>query len=484
MKKSLTTNAILNIIRQTLSIIFPLITFPYVSRVLGNDEYGRYSFSASFTSYFMLLATFGINNYAVREGARVRENRNKIEKLVSDLFTIELITTCISLFLMLLLTVVNSKIGNYRQLIIIQSVGVILTAIGVDWVNTIYEDYMYITVRYILIQLVALVAVFLFVHSPKDTAQYCLILVLGAYGGNLINLFYIRRYVKIKICFRKVDWKLYFIQLLLLFVNSLATVIYVNSDILMLGFFTSNRQVGIYSFASKIYNMVKYMINAILVVTVPRLAYILTTNEGDYKKYLDSIFNVLILVLAPCVTGICMLSKQIIILVGGEQYMLGNTSLQILSFSLVFALIASIFSNCILIINRLEKRCLVGTITSAVVNVGLNIILIPIIGVTGAAITTVVAEFINMLIQRYYAYKELSIKLKLNKWIILPAIIEIIVIVLICTLFGRIFTGLNVQNSLPHIVISILMSVITYVVTLYLFRNKLKKAINIALFKS
>lgn len=482
MKKSLTLNAALNAIRQTLAIIFPLITFPYVSRVLGKAQYGRYSFSASIISYFILIATFGINNYAVREGARIRDNKEKIQNLVTDLFSISLLTTTISLVALIILTFVNNKLAGYRELILIQGLSIILTAVGVDWINTIYEDFLYITIRYIIIQIIALFAVFFFVRGPEDTAKYCLILVIGSYGGNLVNLFYIRKYVKLRINF-KVNLKKYFIPLLLLFVNSLATVIYVNSDITMLGFFTNDQQVGVYSFSSKIYNMVKYLINAILVVTVPRLAFILGTDEKNYKKYLNNIFNVLILILAPCVTGLCLLSKPIIILLGGEQYLSGNNALIILSFSLIFALIASVFSNCILIINRLEKRCLVGTITSAVVNVGLNFVLIPTIGITGAAITTVLAECINMIIQAHYSYRDLGIKLELNKWIFIIALIEVVAVGVFCIGSASIFREFSTVGSLYRIVFSIVCSVVTYLILLRFFKKRLEGAVDVSLFK-
>ena len=230
-------------------------------------------------------------------------------------------------------------------------------------------------------------------------------------------------------------------------------------------------------------NMVKYLINAILVVTVPRLAYILGTDEENYKKYLNNIFNVLILILAPCVAGLWLLSKPIIMLLGGEQYLDGEASLIILSFSLIFALIASVFSNCILIINRLEKRCLVGTITSAAVNVALNYILIPTIGITGAALTTVLAECINMIIQAHYSYKDLDIKLSVNKWTTCVAFLEIAAVIVFCKLSEVFWQSSSVVGSLFEIVFSIVCSAAMYLLLLRLFRGRLMKAVDFELFK-
>lgn len=478
MKRSLTVNAALNAIRQTLAIIFPLITFPYASRVLGSTEYGRYSFSASIISYFILIATFGINNYAVREGARIRDDKDKLENLVSDLFTISLITTVLSMVTLILITFSSDKMVSYKYLIFIQSISIVLSTIGVDWVNTIYEDFLYITIRYIIIQILALIAIFAFVKGPADIGKYCLILVLGSYGGNLVNICYIRKYVKLRINIR-LDFKKYIIPLFLLFVNSLATVIYVNSDITMLGFFTDDKMVGIYAFSSKIYNMVKYLINAVLIVTVPRLAYVIGKSKEKYEKFLNIIFNVLLLLLAPCVVGMCVLSEPIIMLVGGSQYLSGDESLKILSFSLIFALIASVFSNCILIINRLEKRCLVGTVASATINVILNFVLIPKIGIAGAAITTVLAEFLNMFIQAAYSRRDLNINLTISKWAILTMTFEIIVVISFSVISKMIFVKFDTLSSVFRIVFSILGSAISFLIFAVVFKGKLKHILKV-----
>lgn len=472
MGNSIKINALLNTARQGMSVIFPLVTFPYVSRILGNIEFGRYSFSASIISYFLLISTFGINIYAVREGSRIRNNRQKIEKLVSDLFTINIFTTLIAMTLLILLVLLNGKVYDYRELICIQSLSIILTAVGVDWINTIYEDYLYITIRYVVIQVIALIAIILFVDSPQDVSMYCMILTLASYGGNIVNLIYVRKYIKLKVNFQ-LNIKRYFSPLFILFINSLATVIYVNSDITMLGLYMSDSEVGVYSFSSKIYNMIKYLINAALMVTVPRLAYILAKDNVNYKKSLARVTNVMIMLIFPCTTMIFLLSKSIIIVVGGNEYLEGVYTLQILSVSLIFALLASITSNCILILNRKEKRCLVGTTTSAICNVALNVLLIPIIGIEAAAITTVLAEFINMNIQIFFVRKDLKMKLYMDKIILLFTLMIVFVVVAAFMFFKTVIYGDTFVNSLEMIIGVFLTSVCTFFLLFYLFKNKL-----------
>lgn len=403
-KRSLKTNAVLNAIRQSSSVILPLITFPYVSRVLGNVQYGRYSFSASIVTYFSLLSTYGISNYAVREGARIRDDKQKISELASDLFVFNIFTVILSYILLSLFVLFNAKIRNYALLIFIQSLCIILTMIGMDWINTVFEDFLYITVRYIVLQLIALALIFLFIKSSKDIEKYCLILVTASYGGNLLNLIYIRKYIKIKIK-RKIKIKHYIVPLSTLFINSLATMIYVNSDITMLGFFSSDESVGIYSFASKIYNVLKHLINSVIIVAVPRLAYLYEQNKEKYDTYISMIFRLLIFIIFPIVIVFSVFSDSIIYIVGGIEYCSGSNSFKILMIALIFALLASIFTNCILIINRLEKYCLISTIISAFTNVILNLFMIPRWGITGAAITTGIAEALNLVVQSYFTKK-------------------------------------------------------------------------------
>lgn len=463
-KMSLKTNAVLNTIRQSSSVILPLITFPYVSRVLGNIQYGRYSFSASIVTYFSLLSTYGISNYAIREGARIRDDKQKISELASDLFIFNIFTAIVAYTLLGLFVLFNTKVKDYALLIFIQSLCIILTMIGIDWVNTVFEDFLYITVRYIVLQLIALVFIFLFIKSPKDTAKYCLILVTASYGGNLLNLLYIRKYVKINIK-RKINIKHYFLPLSILFVNSLATMIYVNSDITMLGFFKSDEAVGIYGFASKIYNVLKHLINAIIVVAVPRLAYLYEQDKEKYTTYINKIFKLLMFIIFPIAVIFSVFSDSIIYVAGGIEYCSGSYSFKILMTALIFALSASIFTNCILIINRLEKYCLISTIISAFTNVVLNLFMIPRWGITGAAVTTGIAEALNFIIQFYFTKKKLRITVKITIKDCSKILIGSAVVLLICTSINRFINDYTVMQSFLKVAAGTFLSATGYFIS-------------------
>lgn len=476
-KRSLKTNAILNAIRQSSSVILPLITFPYVSRVLGSIQYGKYSFSSSVVTYFYLLSTYGISNYAVREGARIRDNQQKISKLASELFIFNIFTVILAYFLLSLLILLNTKLRNYSLFIFIQSLNIILTMIGMDWINIVYEDFFYITIRYIVLQLIALLCIFLFIKSPEDLTIYCLILVIASYGGNLLNLFYIRKYVKIKFKY-KFNFKQYCLPLSILFINSLATMIYVNSDITMLGFFLSDEAVGIYSFSSKIYNVLKHLINSIIVVSVPRLAHIYEQNKELYSTYVNKIFAFLVFIILPIAIIFSVFSDSIIYVVGGEEYISGSNSFKILMIALIFALTASIFTNCILIINRLEKYCLISTIISATINVGLNLFLIPKWGITSAAVTTSISEALNFIIQCCFAKKKSKISLQLSKKMFYNILISSFNVLLICKSINNFINTTTMPQTLLKIIAGFFFSIIGYISSLIIIKFLINKLYN------
>lgn len=392
--KSVGINAFLNIIKQCCAIIFPLITFPYASRVLEVENYGKVSFGTSIISYFTLLAGLGIANYAIREGARIRDDKEKFSAFVNEVFTINIVTTLISYAILFLTLIFWDKLGSYRVLILVQSISILFTTIGADWINSIYEEYTYITIRYVVVHIIAIVLMFIFVRDSSDYIIYAFIAIFGTVGANVINIFHIRKIVKLRLVKVK-NLKLHLFPMIMLFCNSLSVLIYVSSDVTMLGLLSDDKSVGIYSAATKIYNIIKQLLNAIIVVIIPRLSALLGKKMYDeYNKLLRNSFHAIVTLLMPAITGVFVLSYEIIWIIGGEQYALGYEALRILSIALGGSVFANFFNNAILVPNKKEKYFLIGTLTAAIANIVLNAFLIPTLDYVGAAVTTVIAEFI------------------------------------------------------------------------------------------
>lgn len=469
-KPNVMSNALLNMVKQACTIVFPLITFPYASRVLEVENYGKVSFVNSVISYVALLAGLGISTYAVREGAQLRNNPKKINEFVNEVFSINVCSTIISLLALTLVTFSVEKIYSYKKLILIYSLSVILTAVGSDWVNTIFEDFRYITIRYIVIQLLCLIPIFLFVKNKNDYYIYTIILVLSGYGGNLLNLGYIRKYVRRKFTF-KLNLKKHLKPILILFSSMVAVRIYLNSDVTMIGLFKGDVETGVYGAVSKIYTLAKELINALTIAIIPRVANLLNENDGEaIKKLSDSTVRLLITLILPMTVGISILSPDIITVVNGAEYVQGSLALQILSVALPFAVLSCFFSNAILIPYRNEKIYLIATSTAALVNIVLNVFFIDRWGMNGAATTTVLAELIVFIIVYQNSKKVLCLGIMTME--LVRILIGCFIVCVVCLLSRTL-----IVNVLLRIIAAVSLSVMSYFAFLKLMGYDILKII-------
>lgn len=469
-QNSLGINAILNTVKQGCAILFPFITFMYATRIFGAELVGRYSFGKSIVDYFGLLASLGISNYAVREGAKIRDDRKKMIKFSSEIFSINVCTTVISYILLVTVLCISSKLLNYEKIIIIQGLTILLTTLGVDWLNVVYEDYLNITIRYIAVQLICIIALFLFIREQSDFYVYTFIATMATAGGNIINWFYIRKRIPFKFTL-SMNWIEHFIPVMIMFGNSLASVIYLNSDISLLGYLLDDYKVGVYTVASKIYSMVKTLINAAIVVTVPHFSNLLASeNKSKYNNMLNIVFQKVIILVLPMSVGLYMEAPNIIAVVAGSEYKYGVASLRILCFAILLAVGACFFSYAILLPNQMEKYFLYSTIAAACVNILLNLFLIPRYGIEGAAVTTFLAEGIVLIMCMYFGRKFFLIKI--SGFFLLFEVIGCVLIICFC----RLISNLN-WKPLYELIISIAGSIFIYFFVLMMARYVNKKSL-------
>lgn len=477
-KKSLKVNVLLNGIKQACVILFPLITMPYISRILGNENYGKVNFGNSIVSYFVLIAALGTTSYGIREGAKLRNQKEKFEEFTNEVFTINMLTTVISYILLIGLLIFWPKLFDYRLLIMLQSSIIIFNTLGVGWVNNVFEDFTYTTIRYIAVQIVSILLLFLCVKEQQDYIAYASVTAFASIGGNIANILYIRRnYVKFKLV-RRPNFKRHLKPLVYLFCNDLATTIYVNSDVTLLTLFKGNQVTGIYSVSTKVYIIVKQFINAVIGVVLPRLSSY--QGEGKIKEYNElfrKLFHAILILILPAEVGIFMLSKSIIFVLAGEEFVSGYVALRILTIAMGIAVLSFLFVYAVMIVHRLEKYCLMSTIVAAIINIVLNFIFIPWLSLNGAAITTVISELIVLALSIYFSRGKYELKFSFKE--ILPCVISCIAIVLICGMVKYL-----IANVVLELFVSIILSVLAYgvimigmkdIVAYAIFKNFLKK---------
>jgi len=462
---SVKMNALLNIIKQCCNILFPIITYPYVSRIVGAASLGRYSFADSIIQYALILSSLGAAGYAIREGARIRDNKMKITEFSSEIFTINLISLAISTIILCFLLFASERVSRERLLISILSINVFANIFGRDWINSIYEDYLYITLRYIIFQILAMIAMLTFIRSPEDVTKYAVIVVFGNAGAQFTNIIHTCKVVPLRIKFSK-DLLKHLKPILYMFCISVASVIYINSDITILGYFKSDEDVGIYYMVGKVYTIVKALINAVIMVTIPRLSYYVGNHDKEkYQQLLSSLRDYLYTLIIPVTVGMFMLSGNILKIIGGNEFASGIQALRILSIAMLFAVFACFYAQSILIPNRKEKIFFFATVTSAVVNIGLNLVIIPYLGVNGAALTTLISEIIVVIV---CATNSKGLHNKFETKGIIVIMIGAATIVAICYIVNCIFSNFIISTSL-----SIILAFISYFLVLLIGKNKI-----------
>lgn len=470
--KSVKSNAILNTLKTICSTIFPLITVPYATRILKAYNYGKVGTSNSIISYFLLIAMLGIVTYAQREGPAIRDSKEKFTMFASELFSINVYATIVSYICLFVLIYLSNKLKSYKPLLFIQSIQIILTTIGADWINTIYEDYFYVTIRYIIVQCVSLLLLFLFVRTPRDYLIYALIMSLATTGGNIFNVFYIRRYCKLRLLSLKKCSK-HIKPIMKLFAVNITMTVYVSSDITILGLLIGNKDAGIYQLSAKIYTMIKQMLVAVFSVAMPRLSYYLgVENDESYINLLKNIFRSIVTLVFPLMAGLFILSPKLLMILGGKEFIIGDLSLKILSLATFASLFSYFFANCILVLFRKDNIFLIATMASACINVTLNFILIPIFSYNGAALTTLLAEIIMLFIVIYNSMNIELIQKNIKSIfydlrVFISSLIGCVFIVIICVFLDKLIVA-----PLINVLVSFVISSIGFVIIEIILKNQ------------
>ncbi|WP_125140052.1 flippase [Clostridium transplantifaecale] len=398
-QKSLKLNFIMNAILTMSQFIFPLITFPYVSRILLPEGTGKVSFATSVISYFSMFAQLGIPTYGVRACAKVRDNRSELTKTTQEIFIINMVMTAMSyaVFVICLFTV--PRIQQDKTLFIIISTTLIFNAIGVEWLYKGLEQYTYITVRSIIFKFVALVAMFLLIHEKNDLVIYGGISILAASASNVFNFFHAHRYVGFKPV-RNYNFKKHLKAITIFFAMTCAVTVYTHLDTVMLGFMKTDADVGYYNAAVKIKSILVSVVTSLGTVLLPRASYYLEHNmKEEFERITRKAFNFVLLIATPLMVYFMVFAKEGIFFLSGDAYAGSILPMQVIMPTLLFVGLSNITGIQMLVPLGREKVVLYSEIAGAIVDLIINLLLIPSFGAVGAALGTTVAECVVMIWQ-------------------------------------------------------------------------------------
>ncbi|URZ87630.1 flippase [Floricoccus penangensis] len=401
-------NYIYNVGYQIFVLILPLITVPYVSRVLGSEGVGINAFTNSIISYFILFGSIGINLYGNRTIAYVRNDREKTSQTFWEIAFLRMITITMSYVAFLIFLVI---VNNYKVYYFYQSFLIIAAGLDISWFFMGIEDFKRTVTRNTIVKIVSLIAIFTFVKTSSDVGIYILILSLSILFGNLTLWPYMKKLVN-KPDFSKLNLKKHIRPSLALFVPQVATQVYLVLNKTMLGFYSGVVASGYYENTDKIVKIVLAIVTATGTVMLPRVANIFANGDKDgVKKYLYKSFDFVSAICYPMTLGLAAIAPKFTIWFLSDEFAITAKLLPVLSLVILLIGWSNVLGTQYLLPTNQNRYFTTSVVVGAVANLGLNFFLIPWYDVYGAVWATVISEFLVTAVQIYYVRTNLNIQI-------------------------------------------------------------------------
>lgn len=414
-KNSLALNAVFNVVYRMLNILFPLITAGYVARVLTPVGVGLYSLVQNNVYYFVILAMLGIPAHAIREIAKNRYDRQKKDKLFSELFVLNAILTTVSLLLFAACLFTIDYLHRELVLYLICGITILTNYINIDWYYQAVEDYRFIAVRSIIIKVISMAAVFIFVRDPDDLYIYALIYSLANCGQYLINVIKARETVSLRL--KDLELRVHTKPIVYLSLYVISIELYSHVDVTMLGIIDGETTVAFYSCAQRVISLAVAFIVSVTAVFLPRLSYYYANERNKFYQLTKFGVDLMIFISVPAFAGIASIAGPLIRIWLGSDYEESIPCLIILSFIIPLKCIGDIACFQIMYCVGKEMSLMISNFTALFVNVVLNLLFIPRYGALGASAASLVSEVFSFVLLLYLSRKLQLYKINLRNLI-------------------------------------------------------------------
>lgn len=408
---SVKKNIFLNGINTVTGIIFPVITFPYAARVLLPEGIGAVNFLNSIISYIVLLTSLGIPMYAVKEVAKYRDDKPQRDRITVEILLLSTFLCLFGYIAVWILAEFVPQIHRQQALFYVLSLTIVFTSIGVNWFYQAIEDFKFITIRAIIIRVLATAALFLFVKNPSDLIIYGFIIVGSTVGNNIINFIHLRRHIALKsINYKGLRIWRHLTLALQVFILNLIISLYIQLNSIMLGFMSGDDAVGFFTAGTKISHIGLTIISSLGTVLLPRCSHLLASGDMEgFRNIINKSLNLTLALSLPMTVGMMLLARPITIIFCGTEFMDSIPVLLLNAPVIVYISLTNIMGVQILYPMDKIKLVIWSVAGGAVSNLILNLVFIPPLGATGAAIATLIAEFSVLFLQvvlgrRYYPF--------------------------------------------------------------------------------
>ena len=395
-------NFIMNFIMSASSIVFPLITFPYISRVLMATGNGKVATASAVITYFNMFASLGIPTYGIRACAKVRDNKEKLSKTVQELLIINSVTMLLTLLVFIGTVILVPEFAAEKELYVINGIGMVLNMFAITWLYNALEQYAYITAVNMIVKVVSLVLMFLLVKQPEDYILYGAITVFASSASYVFNFVYATKFITLKKS-GPYDFRVHMKPILRFFAMSAATSVYTNLDVVMLRFMQGNTEVGYYNAAIKVKTILVTLITSLGTVLLPRLSYYVKKEKiDDFYRMIGKAVNFVVIAGLPMTIYFMLFAGESIQFLAGKGYEGAVLPMIILMPTVLLIGLSNITGIQILTPQNLEQQVLNSIICGAVVDFLLNLVLIPRMASSGAALATTIAELVVLIVQCIY----------------------------------------------------------------------------------
>lgn len=482
---SIVKNSMYKLILNVFNLGIPLIIGPYAMRILGPTSMGNIYYSETIYNYFLILSSFGLYQYGIRELSRVRNDKKKIRDLFSSLLIISVLATSATLVLYYCMLFLKFRYNTQFSLLLLYSINIIFNSVFVEWAVEANEDYRFISIKTIIIKSIYVVLMIMFVKNPNDSLKYVLLYVFSISINNLVSYLYIRK--KIGLSFKNIKILKHIKPLIMVVLMANINTLFTQLDRLALGVFASEESVSYYVLPQSISGTINSLLLSFSSVLVPRLSYEFS-NKGmvAYKCLLGKTMKEFLYLLLPVVIGLYVISDKAILIYGGNQYIKSISSMKIFSIYLFTIATEYIFSNQIMYIYRKEKKLTQFIGVAGFCNLIMKSILIIMgkLAPTTAIFTTLISNFILITLEYIYATRSLKIQLEIfNKDIVQLAIILSISFYSVNYIVNNLVSNIYISTIMVIIICSMIyiftcLKRRTYIIRILkkiIFKNKIEK---------
>ena len=402
-------NYLYNLSYQILTIILPIITVPYVTRIFTSEDLGNYGFYNSIVSYFSLFAMLGIGLYGTKQIAAASD----VSSTFWNIYAIQLIASLISIFVYVIAILCIPTMSGIIPLILF--ISLFSKIIDISWLFSGKEDFKKITLRNTVVKVVGVISIFTFIKNSEDLYLYIFLIVVFDFLGQVVMWVPAKKFIKLP-SFNKKIMKKNLHPIILLFLPQVAISLYVVLDRTLLGLLGSYSDVGIYEQGQKLTSIIYKIVSSLGVVMLPRVANLLSERrEKEAQNMVKFSFILYNLIIFPMIFGLIAVNEVFVKLFLGKDFQDVKYVLYITTINIMLVGWTNILGHQVLVVRNKNKEFMLSTTIPAFVSVAVNIAVIPLFGYIGASITAVIVELLAFTIQWYYCRNIINKNLLFNK---------------------------------------------------------------------